>query len=333
MKSLTMGRLFVQLLLSACAVAQSSQYSVLCNIVRTTHARPQDAKAATEDIPNVHATVAGRMVQDLSVSKATGPRRIFILQDRSGSFKHGNADRLSWQVVKYFVASSPASDQLALVDFNDQAYLDISVRKAELFAAGLDDPQLAKKTKPRGGTAAFDAVASASDYLRSAPQEGDSIFLITDGGDNASRVSAADLRNHLLGSGVRIFVLVLEDSLLPPAEKKGQRELTRIAEENGGYAAHLVPANRAMLEFRPGGPFEPMYDLGAKGLEHIRSIVEDMHALIETPYRVSFSLNTPVQLPAPLKVWIDPKGSSEAEDVGILFPQLLGGNAIVKSQK
>ena len=62
---------------------------------------------------------------------------------------------------------------------------------------------LANQT-PQGHTALFDSISDGLSLFRE-KQFGNAIYLITDGRDNKSKLSAAKIREDLIAAGVRVF--------------------------------------------------------------------------------------------------------------------------------
>jgi hypothetical protein len=70
------------------------------------------------------------------------------------------------------------------------------------------------------------------------PSSADAIYVLTDGGDNASHQSASELERRLAVSSVRLFavLLVRQEGFghRTPEEENGPGELAEIAENSGG---------------------------------------------------------------------------------------------------
>ncbi len=93
-----------------------------------------------------------------------------------------------------------------------------------------------------GPTAIFDAIEE-SIYPAGALQSGDAVYMITDGMDNASRITAAKLAATLQSSAVRLFILPIlfddfdgrsETPKLSTGQKKELEKLRELAESSGG---------------------------------------------------------------------------------------------------
>src|SRR5205814_5499724 len=108
------------------------------------------------------------------------PVAMGILIDNSGSMREKRA-KVN-QAALNLVRSSNPKDQVFLVNFNDEQYLDQDFTNNLLkLKEALD------KIDARGGTAMYDAVVASADHLKQNGRlEKKVIFVVTDGEDNAS---------------------------------------------------------------------------------------------------------------------------------------------------
>src|SRR6185437_12901944 len=80
------------------------------------------------------------------------------------------------------VRASNPGDQVFVVNFNDDYYLD------QDFTNSLPKlKQALEKVEARGGTALYDALVASADYLKGAKLQKKVLFVVTDGEDNGSR--------------------------------------------------------------------------------------------------------------------------------------------------
>jgi hypothetical protein len=69
------------------------------------------------------------------------------------------------------------------------------------------------------------------------PQPGDAVYLITDGGDNMSKIRPGQIEDSFLGKGVRLFAFLIVSGLnfgLMPDEEQGLDVVKRLTESTGG---------------------------------------------------------------------------------------------------
>lgn len=279
----------------AVAVAQSIHDSILCNVVTKTDGREVPVASLKFDV-----RVDGRKTSNVRVTQTIHARRIILVQDISGSMRNGGARELSSEAIKDFAASAPADDQLALVDFNDQYYLDIAPRIATLFLEKYTDPNFQKKITPRGGTALFDTVVASESYIEKELQEGDSIVIISDGADDASRLGSQGLRSQLFGSRVRVYLLKLAN---PGPEYmhgiRGPSELIDTLRGTGGFVSEAVP-------------------------KRLRESVETIHNLIEDADKIDFDLDARVAETARLNITVLNAEGKHDKAVETFCPRYLG---------
>jgi Ca-activated chloride channel homolog len=157
------------------------------------------------------------------------PVAMGIVVDNSGSMRDKrqkvNAAALN------LVRSSNPNDEVFIVNFNDEYYLDqdftSSINKLK---AGLE------KIEARGGTALYDAVVASADHLKKeAKLEKKVIFVVTDGEDNESGESLEQAVRRLQAeNGPTVYSIgVLEKEEHP---KHAKRALQIISDRTGGIA-------------------------------------------------------------------------------------------------
>src|ERR1051326_3784510 len=168
----------------------------------------------------LHATVVdkqGRMVDDLGendfrvledgvqqklsvFSHADIPVTVGIDIDDSGSMREKRAAVNEAAVT--FVKTSNPGDQVFVVNFYDEYYLDTPGN----FASNMEELKGAlAKIDSRGGTALYDAVSASIDHLKLGNRDKKAILVISDGEDNASRYSFPDLLRQAQQSNAVIY--------------------------------------------------------------------------------------------------------------------------------
>ncbi len=263
-----------------------------------------DGRAASIESLKFDVRVDKHRTSNVHAEQSRHLRRVILIQDTSGSMRSGGKD-ISAEVIKSFVASATAEDQIGLVDFNDQYYLDIPPTNAADFSDQYNSPRFQGKISPRGGTALFDAMIASASFLEKEPQEGDSIVIISDGGDNASRRSFQDVRRELVGSDVRIRVYLL---LLPaPASGSGftrsdrsRLDLMDAVRETGGVIGKV----------------------GSRDF-NVRQWTQTIHGLVEDADKVEFDLDTPLREPARLEMVLSTWDGKRNKDLEVLCPAYL----------
>jgi Ca-activated chloride channel homolog len=285
--------LVICLFVSFISHAQSTHDFVLCNAVDKSGGHP-----AAVDSLKFSVEVHGRTVSNAHAEQRQRSRRIFLVQDVSASMRGSNARQPSMQAVRDFLAASP-EDKVALVDFNDNYYLDISPENAAAFLEKYNDTEFQQGLRFFGGTALFDAVVASASYLEKEPQEGDSIVVISDGADDASKMSSEQMERELLRSKIRLYLLLLAPPKHPnPNDGRSRSQLMDAVRDTGGVVVKTDSGNVPS-----------------------RHWAEAMHSLIEVADRVDFDLNTPLGSPARLDVLASTPDGKRDKAVEISCPR------------
>jgi VWFA-related protein len=196
----------------------------------------------------VHASVLdknGKLITDIPESgfkvyenNVEQPIKIFrredvpvsmgIIIDNSGSMSQKRSSVAAAALA--LVKNSNPEDEVFIVNFSDDAYLDqpltSSIKKLEEALDRLD---------ARGGTAMRDALGMSIDYVKDKGKKDKKVLLvITDGDDNASNETLEQLVRKAQASEVLIYSIALLDEEVPRRAKNARRALKEIAEATGG---------------------------------------------------------------------------------------------------
>jgi Ca-activated chloride channel family protein len=156
------------------------------------------------------------------------PVALGIVIDNSGSMRE-KRDRVNKAALNLVRASNP-QDQVFIVNFNDEYYLDqdytSDVKKLQ---------EALEKVEARGGTALYDALVASADHLKkSAKLQKKVLLVVTDGEDNASRESLETAVRRLQAeNGPTVYAIGI---LGGEKERRARRALQTIAERTGGIA-------------------------------------------------------------------------------------------------
>src|SRR5215469_12449033 len=157
------------------------------------------------------------------------PVAMGIVIDNSGSMREKRA-KVN-QAALNLVRSSNPRDEVFIVNFNDEQYLDQDFTHDLLkLKEALD------KIDARGGTALYDAVVASGDHLKqNARLEKKVIFLVTDGEDNASSDTLEQAIKQLQQEGgPSVYAIgILGDEDHP---KRAKKALQILADHTGGIA-------------------------------------------------------------------------------------------------
>jgi VWFA-related protein len=154
-----------------------------------------------------------------------------------------------------FVRQSHPEDESFVVHFDFDARLErgFTTKISEL-------EETLAASKPFGQTAIYDALMLAIDQMQKASHQKKALLLVTDGLDNVSHATFAQVLEAVKHSRVAIIVV----GLLSAAEgEKAEATLTQIAEASGGraYFPNDVEEARVMME-RAAHDLRTQYTIG-----------------------------------------------------------------------
>lgn len=213
----------------------------------------------------VHASVAdrnGKLVTNLPQSafkvfenNVEQPLKIFrredvpvsmgVLIDNSGSMRE-KRQRVATAALDLIRASNP-QDEVFIVNFNDDAYLDQSfTNDTKKLEAALE------KFDTRGGTAMRDAIRMSIDYVKEKGKKDKKVLVIvTDGNDNTSTMGMEDLMKKAQQSDVLIYLIGILGEEEPREARKAKRDMKALASASGGldyYPKDLEEVDRITPE-------------------------------------------------------------------------------------
>jgi VWFA-related protein len=157
------------------------------------------------------------------------PVAMGIVIDNSGSMRE-KRNKVN-QAALNLVRSSNPRDEVLVVNFNDEYYLDQDFTNDLLKLK-----EALEKIDARGGTALYDAVVATAEHLkRFARLDKKVLFVVTDGEDNASNENLEEAVKHLQEeNGPSVYAIgILGDEEHP---KRAKRALEVMAQKTGGMA-------------------------------------------------------------------------------------------------
>jgi Ca-activated chloride channel homolog len=157
------------------------------------------------------------------------PVAIGIVIDNSGSMREKRA-KVNQAALNLVRASNP-QDEVFVVNFNDEYYLDQDFTNDLLKLK-----EALEKIDAKGGTALYEAVVASADHLkRNARREKKVLFVVTDGEDNASRETLEQAVKQLQEeNGPSVYAIgILGEEEHP---KRAKRALEIITQRTGGLA-------------------------------------------------------------------------------------------------
>ena len=206
------------------------------------------------------------------------PVAMCIVVDNSGSMRE-KREKVNAAALNLVRSSNP-SDEVCIVNFNDEYYLDQDfTSNIKKLKEGLE------KIEARGGTALYDAVVASATHLKeNAKLEKKVIFVVTDGDDNESAETLEQAVKRLQAeNGPTVYAIgILE------------------GEEHARHAKHAL---QIMCERTGGIAFLP------KTLDEVDAISRTVAHDIRNQYTIGYKPTTPKTQGGYREVKVDAKGA------------------------
>jgi Ca-activated chloride channel family protein len=219
------------------------------------------------------------------------PLSVGVIFDTSGSMSYKL--RTSRDAATQLLTALDKEDQAFLVEFADSAKLSVS------FTGPKEDMQAALKNVQAGGqTAMLDAINTGLVEMKKAKNSRKAIVIVSDGGDNSSHYTAAQIEALVREADVQIYAMGVFDPVFSfgatPEEISGPRLLSEIASQTGGRAfAAAVPSDLPSVANRIAVELRNQYVLGYYPKNKAR----------DGKYRnVKVQVSQPIGIGSPLKV-------------------------------
>jgi VWFA-related protein len=159
------------------------------------------------------------------------PLAVGLVFDTSGSM--GNKLRRSRMAASASFHTANPEDEFFLVEFNDTPRLVVPLT--------LDFDEIQNQltfTQSRGRTALLDAIMLAMHEMKKSTKQRKALLIISDGGDNCSRYTEAEVRNVVRESDVLIYAIGIFEPYgargRSAEEVAGPGLLNELAEQTGG---------------------------------------------------------------------------------------------------
>jgi len=260
-------------------------------------ARDSSGKALpyTLQVADLRGKINDKPMQILAATKPTNPSRVALVLDASGSMssKWERAVEFAVEIVQ----ESPSSTEFALVIFADN-----ELRTVELGKTGPEfSPEIRsfKNVKPYGHTGLRDAIWEAVSMFQP-NREGATIVVVSDGGDNQSKVSMQRLREAMWSRGIRVMFAQFVDHYFPDQfQDRDDADLAWLSESSGGLLSHIE---------------DPQV---------LPKVAQEIAFEIENYLAVRITLPTPLEKQASLHLEaVDPSGRKR-KNIELRFPEKL----------
>ena len=235
------------LILAAPAVAQDCTQTVPIRVV------DRDTGAPIENLTREMVTARmGETALPISAPTRIHASRIIVLIDESGSmagiawpnspFSHAQRDAVLAveQTLGELMGKMPPGVSIEYGLFNNKwVFSDTFVSDPVELRKKIDEVTARFGKAPSGHTAIYDSLHEALKRFGS-PQIGDSILLLTDGGDNSSKLTAQKLEQEFRAANARLLtVMVYELSVMSPQLETASRSIQDLVKKTGGSSLAL----------------------------------------------------------------------------------------------
>jgi Ca-activated chloride channel family protein len=164
-------------------------------------------------------------------AKQDAPVSVGLVFDSSGSMTH--KIRRSAEAAAAFFKTANAGDEFFLIEFGERPKLMMPFTP--------DPDEIYRKlvqSKPFGRTSLIDAIHLALVHMKNARNARKAIVILSDGGDNRSRLTRGEIKSALLESDVQMYAMGVFDrdelAKHTAEEKNGPRLLDDLAAPTGG---------------------------------------------------------------------------------------------------
>jgi Ca-activated chloride channel homolog len=154
-----------------------------------------------------------------------------LLVDTSGSM--GTKMAISKEAAHQFLKTMEPADEACLIEFGGRARV---VQDFSDHVERIEDK--ISETEAEGLTALLDAVSLGLDQMKKAKNTRRALVIISDGGDNNSRYSAAEIKELIRKADVQVYSMGVFEPFpllaLSAAELSGPKLLAQLSEQTGG---------------------------------------------------------------------------------------------------
>ncbi len=269
---------------------------------------------------NLRAKIHRNTLPILSVTPWSGPARVVLLFDLSGSMT-GDANFLPLEraIGLEIMRQAPANVSFAMAVFSSRtkvvapfstSFTNVEDDVENLGRISSDLPQK-KRT-----TALFDAIQTSIGMFGS-PHPGDAICLFSDGVDNASQSSKKQAERSLLAGGIRMFAIDLSgpapERVRMPQVAEGAANLHDLVDVTGGRRLELPWPMMANLE---GESKPPHWSGPAPGMP------KEFDWRLVRGYKVTVALPPGLEKPEGWKLEVVNQEGKANHHLAVIYPRL-----------
>ena len=315
---ITAATLFLISILSACSYAFADHPDCVERTIPVSLSDRNGVPLPNLTASNLQGTYQKRPIVIRSVEVNDRPPRVMVLVDTSGSMRttgSSNAD-----LAAAVVSKLPANVEVGLAFFAAKTVLVVTPTTDRVKLLYALEP-LRKGFYYDEGMTALRSALLDSVKIFGPPVFGDTVLLISDGGENHSKASERDVEGILVSSGIRVFALTLQSEFgllirsRTVEELDGPGTVQAVVRSTGGTALLIPP---------PYFPTRPADILEKNGKE--TQLGHDIGRQIEQLlkfYRVEITLPGPVDKPRNWKLDLAGFDKGPAGKLELIYPTVL----------
>lgn len=311
--------LLLAIVVLACRFLALAQYqpnqSTHSLLVGVLDSRGNAAPSLTKNNFRVKVNGHPAVLRDAPYSIA--PRRIAVLLDTSGSMAGKTKWLIAREAVDDLLSDTPADVHIALLTFSDQVHdvFDFSQTRDSI-VAWLKERPSAQGVKISGRTALYDSVLAATKLLEPT-RAGDAIYIISDGGDNASNISDTETRKLLLRSRIRLFVFLLAEPMIFAQERSEPDSIVRLARATGGFVFGVKSDQIALA----GEPWEFAYDYDERTRSRVRLYTQALNIQVNGFFTLQFDASPTERKSNKVSVEVIDNSGKVRKDLAWTYPE------------
>lgn len=166
------------------------------------------------------------------------PMTVGLVIDNSGSMWAKRPEVLA--AAEDFAKSSNPHDQIFVVNFNQS--ISMGLPKGVPFTSDIPELLTAISRSPAAGkTALYDGLGAALDHLKAGTENRKALLVISDGGDNASRLSIGAVLHRAEASNAQIYAIGVFDENFTGENSGVLRRLARVTGGQSYFPNSVLP--------------------------------------------------------------------------------------------
>lgn len=251
--------------------------------------------------------------------------RITILLDTSASMAFdGGRESIKWKIARDavidFVSSAPAQARVSLLTFSSKIVrrFDSADGRAPI-ENWLQSGDVRRASEVKGMTALYATISEALAGLKPA-YPGDAIYVVTDGGDTEGKESVSNVIRELQDTGVRLFALLLNDSL---GNHPSARDLYNLAKASGGLTFVVNPFTAGTGW--AGSGFHDQYEYNEEKARAVEADARWALAAITHFYVLVVNGVEGLSRPDDWELGLDGPYADRRKEITLTYPNKLGG--------